>query len=322
MNENFTQVNIKGRPYRVPAIDVSGRTIVVTGKWLKKATAKDEEVVEGGVVSDPDSFLAQLRGGSLKPDILTFPDDFRHPREPLRFYWESDNLAVLPLTSYEDWERALSQDTRRNIRKSIKAGVAVRTVEFDDELLRGIKALYDETPVRQGRRFWHYGKDLEAIRVETATFPERSEFIAAYHGQSLVGFIKLIYTDDKASVIHFITSGAHYDKRPANALIAKAVEVSIQRSMHYLIYRKYIYGKNTGSSLTEFKRRNGFQEVRFPRYYAALTLRGQVALRLRMHRSYKEFLPEPVTRKLLAFRAWILEGLFDRLRRPKRSPAT
>lgn len=294
----------------------------MTGKWLKRASTKDEEHIEGEVVADPAAFLAQLRSDAVKADIFTFPDDFRQPREPLSYYWESDNLAVLPLTSYVDWERALSQDTRRNIRKSIKAGVAVRTVEFDNELLQGIKALYDETPIRQGRRFWHYGKDLEAIRVETSTFPERSQFIAAYHERRLIGFIKMIYTDDKASVIHFITSSDHYDKRPANALMAKAVEVCIQRGMHYLIYRKYVYGKNTGSSLTEFKRRNGFHEVRFPRYYAALTLRGKVALKLRMHRSYKELLPEPVTRKLLAFRAWILEAFCDREQQPNRSLAS
>src|SRR5215469_11897067 len=102
MNENFTQINIKGRPHRVPAIKVAQRTIVVTGKWLRKAVAKDEELVEGGGVLDPDSFVAQLRGGNVKADILTFPDDFRHPRQPLEFYWESDNLAILPLTSYAD----------------------------------------------------------------------------------------------------------------------------------------------------------------------------------------------------------------------------
>src|SRR5262249_23169166 len=154
----------------------------------------------------------QLRGDSVQADIFSFPEDFRDRRdreERLPYYWEYDNLAVLPLTTYDDWEKQLSQDTRRNIRKAGRAGLVVRTVQFDDEMLRGIKALYDETPVRQGRRFWHYGKDLRTLQAITGTFPDRSEFIAAYFEDKLLGFIKLIYTENKASVIHLVSSNAN-----------------------------------------------------------------------------------------------------------------
>ena len=75
----------------------------------------------------------------------------------------------------------------------------------------------------------------------------------------------------------------HYDKRPANALIAKAVELCEQQGMSYLMYCNYVYN-DPESSLTEFKRRNGFEQALVPRYYVPLTLKGKIALRLGLHR--------------------------------------
>ena len=71
----------------------------------------------------------------------------------------------------------------------------------------------------------------------------------------------------------------HYDKRPANALIAKAVEICEQEGISHLMYCNYVYN-DPKSSLTEFKRRNGFEKVLLPRYYIPLTPKGKIALRL------------------------------------------
>ena len=71
----------------------------------------------------------------------------------------------------------------------------------------------------------------------------------------------------------------HFDKRPTNALIAKAVEICEQRGFAYLTYCNYVYN-DPDSSLTEFKRRNGFEQVLVPRYYIPLTLQGRIALKL------------------------------------------
>ena len=59
-----------------------------------------------------------------------------------------------------------------------------------------------------------------------------------------------------------------------NALIAKAAEVCEQKGISHLIYGQFIYGNKRRSSLVEFKRRNGFEQVNFPRYYIPLTLKG------------------------------------------------
>ena len=61
------------------------------------------------------------------------------------------------------------------------------------------------------------------------------------------------------------------DKRPANALIAKMVEVCEAKGISHLIYGLYNYGNKRNSSLLEFKIRNGFEEFLVPRYYIPLT---------------------------------------------------
>ena len=82
-----------------------------------------------------------------------------------------------------------------------------------------------------------------------------------------------------------------YDKRPANVLIAKAVEICESRGVSYLIYGKFKYGNKSQSSLLEFKLRNGFEEFLVPRYYVPLTTRGSVCLRFNLHRGLIGILP-------------------------------
>ena len=96
----------------------------------------------------------------------------------------------------------------------------------------------------------------------------------------------------------------HYDKRPANALIAKTAEVCEQKGVSRLIYTKFIYGNKRRSSLVEFKRRNGFQQVNFPRYYIPLTLRGKLFIWLRLYKGFSGLIPERILQPLLSFRAW------------------
>jgi hypothetical protein len=283
---------------------VEGRAIVVDGRWLRIAHVRDEEVAENAAIDDPTSFLARLGESKLHADIFAFRQKLFGDIQRLNFpvYW--DNLAVIPITSYSEWwEKRLSQDGRRNVRRAEKRGVRIELVRFDDNLVRGIKSIYDETRVRQGRRFWHYGKTLEQVREENGTYLERSEFLAAYLGEEMIGFIKLIYVDGAASISQILAKNAHYDKRPANALIARAVELCEARRKSHLIYCNYNYGKANNSSLTEFKRRNGFEKLSMPRYYVPLTNRGAVAVRLNLHRGVRELLPAGIVVPLLRLRA-------------------
>jgi hypothetical protein len=107
-----------------------------------------------------------------------------------------------------------------------------------------------------------------------------------------------------ASTVQLLSKIKHYDKRPANAMIAKAVEVCEKAGVPYLMYCNYVYN-DPNSSLTEFKRRNGFEQVLIPRYYIPLTQRGKIALQLGLHRGLVQRIPKPILTRLLKIRnAW------------------
>jgi hypothetical protein len=142
------------------------------------------------------------------------------------------------------------------------------------------------------------------VRQDLATYLDRSDFIGAYLGEELIGFLKMVYVDRIATIFHVISMDEHYDKRPTNALIANAAQVCEQKGIFHLIYGKFIYGNKRRSSLVEFKRRNGFQQVNFPRYHIPLTLKGELFVRLRLYRGFSGLVPEPILHWILSWRAW------------------
>jgi hypothetical protein len=290
-----TEIRIAGRTLYVPSADIFGRTIIVTGKWLRVAAAKDEELAEREVVEHPAAFIEQIRKSPLRADILTFAQKLPETEPKHEGHVEWDNWAAVPTASFKDWwEKRLPQESRKNVRRAAKRGVVVKVVEFNDELVRGIREIYNETPTRQGRRFWHFGKDFDTVKRENATYLDRSEFLGAYAGEELIGFIKIIYAGTTASLSQILAKNEHQDKRPINALLAKAVEVCEKRGTAFLLYGKYAYEGNENSPLTEFKRRNGFEEIRYPRYFLPLTVKGRIAIKLGLHRGAKAVLPASV----------------------------
>jgi hypothetical protein len=271
-----------------PFADAAWR-LVVTGKFVRIAGVHDEIWLEGEI-QNPSALAAKLKGDGFAADIFSFgqkiPDTT--PKYPYHFEW--DNFAVISLTTYAAWWDKLPQESRRNVRVAGKRGVVTKAVEFSDDLVRGISAIYNDSPTRRGGAFPHYGKSLENVKRENGTYVERSQFIGAFVGDELIGFTKMVYVDGLASLMQFISKRGHLDKRPMNALLAKAVELCTQRGSRHLVYRKFTYG-NVFSQLTEFKRRNGFEEMKYPRYYIPLTLKGRLALKFRLHLGWRDSLP-------------------------------
>ncbi len=302
MTLNQVEIRVSGKNTLVPAAEICGRTVLATGRHLKTAVILDEHIAEGELVTDPEAFVAALKASGLPADVLTFFQ--RPPQVTPRFkqHFEWDNYAVVDTSNFTAWWEKLPQEARKNTRRSAKRGVLVKSVPFTDELARGIHKLCNESPVRQGKPFWHYGKDFETVKREHGTFPERSEFVAAYFQDELIGFIKLVYVDRLAVILHILAFNSHYDKRPLNALITKAVEICAHKGVAYFVYGSYAYGNKKDGSLVEFKRRNGFEQLNFPRYYIPLTLKGRIYVALRLYRGVVGLLPGPVLNLLLRLR--------------------
>jgi len=316
MESKLVEIRVEGKTRKVPSICIDGRRIIVIGKWIKRAAVQDEDLDEGKAIENPEFLISELKQGKLNADMFTFAQKLSDPKPKHQYYMEWDNAAVIPLKDFSDWwEKRLSQDTRRNVRRAAKMGVTVKTARFDDDLVKGIVKIYDETAVRQGKPFWHYRKGFEVVKSEAGTYLDRSEFIGAYFGDALIGFIKLTYGNGCAHIIHILSKEEHTDKRPTNALIDKAVEVCVSRGLSYLTYCKYIDGGNEKSALTEFKRRNGFEQLLYPRYFVPLTVKGRIALRLRFHHGWRNALPKGLVPILLNLRAWFFSFAYRKTAR-------
>jgi hypothetical protein len=302
------EISIRGRRIKVPSVQVQNRTVIITGRWLKIASIYDEEVVDGDVIEDPESFLRELASKKCAADILTFPQKIPDTQPRYAYPFEWDNAAAVPITTYEEWLRKrIGTDVRQNVAKSTKRGVVARVSPFDDAFVQGIVDIYNETPIRQGRRFWHYGKDFKTVKAETSHCLEKSDFIGAYCGDEMVGFVKLLRGGATNDLVLIVTKQSQFDKKPTNALLAKAVELCVQKAVPYLTYGKLIHGNKTHDSLAEFKRRHGFEQINFPRYYIPLTSKGRIAVKLKLYRSLNEMLPERLVDLLLPIRAKFYE---------------
>jgi hypothetical protein len=220
--------------------------------------------------------------------VFTFVQDL-HDREahfPHRLSW--DEMAVLPLTTYAHWfEKQITSFPRNRLRKAWKSGVEARVVEFSDDFVRAAMVIYNESKLRQGKRNWHYGKDFDTVKREHGTFLERSEFIGAYVGNELIGFAKLTHSAHHSIVMNMVAKISQRDKAPTNALLAKAIEQVTARQIPLLNFG--VWGRR---GLNQFKLVNAFECAAVPRYHVPLTLKGEWALKLDLHRGLKERLPE------------------------------
>lgn len=276
---------------------------MITGKFIRTVRIAEEWFDD---VGEPQEIIEGLRQNSTKIDIFTFWQRFPESIPKYQYYMERDDIAVLPIKSYDDWwSKQIKSRTRGLIRKAEKEGVIVREAEFNDDFVKGMVSIFNETAIRQGRPFWHYGKDFATIKYEFSKYLFREDLIGAYYKNELIGFIMLSYAGTYAVTGQIIAKLAYRDKAPNNALLAQAVKICARKKIPYLVYLSWTTG-----SLTEFKRRNGFQKVSLPRYYIPLTTKGKVALRLALHRGLKSAIPERIRGPLLKLRSrWYEMGL-------------
>ena len=125
---------------------------------------------------------------------------------------------------------------------------------------RGITKIYNESPMRQGKPFWHYGKDFETVRRENATFLNRSYFIGAYFENELIGFIKLVYEKNFASMMQII-SMMELSRRKLRRTSCSRRQSRFARNKKYRIsVLREVFGTRheTRDSLSDLEHHNGF----------------------------------------------------------------
>ena len=300
---NMIELSIKGRKKRVLAWEVGQVRVVKMGWFITTAQIFDEYWLEVDKLPNPHEVIRELKDMRDKPDLFTFAQRVPNVDPNFNFHTEWDNIAVLPISTYEYWfQKQISSATRRNVRASEKRGVIIRVAEYNEDYVRGIMSIYNESPYRQGRKFWHYGKEFESVKKENGTYAERSTFLAAFYQNEMIGYLKIVWDKQTAAIMQILSKIAFLDYRPNNALLAEAVRQCCYRGVKYLLYEKIVYNNKTNDSLTRFKQNNGFVRMDVPRYYVPLTNRGSMALHLGLHRGLKERVPDWIAAFLRDFR--------------------
>ena len=304
MSDETVEISVKGKWFRVPALNVNGKSIIRKGRWLRIAYPNVEQWLETPV-DDPARCIRALkaRSSGLRADIFTFCQKLPATQPEYSYPIEWESVAAIAITTFKEWWEGLSQETRKNVRRSQKRGVTVLTKKLDRELLEDLVELNNDSPVRQGKAYTHYGKTLDQVRRDQEDFLDRSDYICAYHEEELIGVVKLVYRGDIASILTFLPKASHSDKRPANALMAKVVEICAERKLVYVTFGLFNYQNKQDTALREFKIRNGFGEILVPRYFVPLTLRGAVGIKLGLYHGIIGLLPHRVITALVSVRA-------------------
>jgi hypothetical protein len=184
------EINVRGYRVKVPALDIDNKRFIITGTLLKTAKLKEEWFED---IENPASYIIHLNNTRFRVDIFAFWQ--RLPETTPKFDYHLDwySLAALSITNYDDWwKNKIDSKTRNMIRKSQKKGVEIRLAEYDDTFINGIMEIFNETPVRQGYRFPHYGQPFETIKREFSEHLNRATIVGAYYGNELIGFSILV----------------------------------------------------------------------------------------------------------------------------------
>ncbi len=270
--------------------------LITKGRWLKTLRLRNEWY---DFVTQPEQFVRELKESKPRADLFTFlgeipdRDTAKYP-----FFHEWETIAVLPITTYEHWWKNQINDKTRNMaRKPGKKGVEIRLVEFSDDLVRGIMGINNDCPMRQGRPFWHYGADFETTKRVNISYLETSQFVGAYLGDELIGYIKLVFGDRKASLMQILAKISQRDKAPTNGLMAKAVEICAARNIPHLHYALF-----SRRGLGEFKMNHAMEPWRVARYFLPLNAKGSIALKLNLQHKWSDYLPGEWVDKLVDLR--------------------
>lgn len=284
---------------------VLGKDIKVDGRLVRVGRLDGDKYT---FPDDPEAMISALKSCGTRVDLFTFLQPLPETQPRYNYPMELDNLAVLPVSTFDHWwKNQLRSYPRNRARQAEKRGVTFREVPFGEELFKGICDIYNESPIRQGKKFPHYGMTMEKARKYAGTFLDRSIYVGAFVGEQMIGFIKLTMDESRTQgcLVHILSMIQHKEKAPTNALIAQAVKICEQQGLKYLVYEHFSYGNKQGDSLSHFKEVNGFERVDLPRYYVPVTPLGKLALQMGLHHKLSTRIPEPVIAKIRELRtAW------------------
>ena len=164
---------VKGQPARIRCVELLGQTFVIEGGALTRVSLEDEWFED--IDDSAGASVAACSRARQHPTCSPSGSACRTSEPGTTSIPEWEEIAVLPIQSYEHWwKNQIKSRVRNQIRKAEKDGLMVKEVAYDDEFVKGMTAIFNESPVRQGRPFWHYGKSFETVKRSFALRPSRA----------------------------------------------------------------------------------------------------------------------------------------------------
>ena len=128
------EIRIAGKTLYVPSAEICDQTVVVTGKWFRTAQVKDEDVVEGVIVNDPELFITRLKESELKADVFTFAQRPPEITPKYHYHCEWDNWAAIRYNFLQGaGGKVCLRSHGKMCRRAARRGVIVKIVPFDDQ---------------------------------------------------------------------------------------------------------------------------------------------------------------------------------------------
>jgi hypothetical protein len=292
-------------PVRPDVLACAGSEIRIVGRFPCIARLHGDGYL---FLRDPEPFVQELRKSGRRVDLFTVLQSVADRAPKFSYPMEWHNVAALEVSTYENWWNVtVDKKTRNMVRKCERSGIEVREGRLDENLIRGIHRIYNETPLRQGRRYSHFGADLDEVRRLESTHLQHCTYLGAFLGEQLVGFIKMVVNEaaTQAGIMEILGLVEHRDKAVMNGLVSHAVRFCCDHHIPWLTYASFTYGNKGRDTMSDFKRNNGFQSVDVPRYYIPLSPIGSIAFRLGLHRAWIDRVPAPLIAKFRDLRsAW------------------
>lgn len=297
------KINRRGPCYqvlrRILGVENETETIILSKTFLF-TLARDYREYEKDLIPT-NKLVARL--SDLGADIFTFLERtwLNTIQSPSREWTASeDNIALYNVTTYERWLEEIGKKTRNMIRKAQKNGVRTLVVEPDEKLIEGIWKIYNETPIRQGRGFPHFGESLETVRKAVNMVPNAT-YVGAYVDDDLAGFLRLIHGNNLTYIDQILSLVKHMDKAVNNALIASAIEACANNNIRWVMYGRI----GNHPTLDVFKKSNGFFKCKLRRFYVPLTEKGKAVLAFHLQRELKDTLPTWMKTPLFPIYGWM-----------------
>src|SRR5580698_389654 len=108
------------------SIEVNGKAISIRGRFVRIARLDGDKY---HFIDDPMPFLDRLQHCGTRIDLFTFMQKVDEPTPKFNYPMELDNLAVLPVSTYDHWLKQQIRSLPRNrTRQAEKKGVTFREV--------------------------------------------------------------------------------------------------------------------------------------------------------------------------------------------------